>query len=73
MFGGAGHTVYLFEEDAVHFHRVRKPLTSYEVADYEAYKAWCDDYFHQACGERRALGACFRRFAGPEQAACFFS
>ena len=60
--GGADLTPsYLFEEDAVHFHTVLKNACDrHEVADYGAYKTWCDDYFHiKHRGERRGLGGIF--------------
>ena len=60
--GGADLTPsYLFEEDAVHFHTVLKDACDrHKVADYAAYKSWCDDYFHiKHRGERRGLGGIF--------------
>ena len=60
--GGADLTPsYLFEEDAVHFHTVLKyACDRHKVADYAAYKSWCDDYFHiKHRGERRGLGGIF--------------
>ena len=60
--GGADLTPsYLFEEDAVHFHQVHKNVCQrHEVADYDKFKKWCDDYFfikHRK--ERRGLGGIF--------------
>lgn len=60
--GGADLTPsYLFEEDAVHFHKTHKDVCDrHEVADYEKFKKWCDDYFfikHRE--ERRGLGGIF--------------
>ena len=60
--GGADLTPsYLFEEDAIHFHRVHKEACErHEVADYDKFKKWCDDYFlikHRE--ERRGLGGIF--------------
>ena len=60
--GGADLTPsYLFEEDAKHFHQVLKnACDNHQVADYPAYKKWCDDYFHiKHRGERRGLGGIF--------------
>ena len=60
--GGADLTPsYLFEEDAKHFHQVLKNACDHhQVADYPAYKKWCDDYFHiKHRGERRGLGGIF--------------
>ena len=60
--GGADLTPsYLFEEDAKHFHQVLKnACDNHKVADYPAYKKWCDDYFHiKHRGERRGLGGIF--------------
>ena len=60
--GGADLTPsYLFEEDAIHFHQVHKNVFQrHEVADYDKFKKWCDDYFfikHRE--ERRGLGGIF--------------
>jgi len=60
--GGADLTPsYLFEEDAKHFHQVHKNVCDrHEVADYNKFKKWCDDYFfikHRE--ERRGLGGIF--------------
>ena len=60
--GGADLTPsYLFTEDALHFHRVHRAVCDrHEIADYDAYKAWCDDYFHIIHrGERRGVGGIF--------------
>lgn len=60
--GGADLTPsYLFEEDAIHFHQVHKDVCDrHEVADYAAFKQWCDDYFFiKHRGERRGLGGLF--------------
>ena len=52
---------YLFEEDAIHFHQVHKDVCDrHEIADFDKYKRWCDDYFHiKHRGERRGLGGIF--------------
>ncbi|GIQ96449.1 MAG: hypothetical protein CM15mP1_3450 [Methanobacteriota archaeon] len=60
--GGADLTPsYLFEEDAIHFHRIHKDACDrHEVADYSKFKKWCDDYFFiKHRGERRGLGGIF--------------
>ena len=60
--GGADLTPsYLFEEDAIHFHQVHKDVCDrHEIADFDKYKRWCDDYFHiKHRGERRGLGGIF--------------
>ena len=60
--GGADLTPsYLFEEDAEHFHRVHKDACDrHDVADYERFKKWCDDYFYiKHRNERRGLGGIF--------------
>ena len=73
--GGADLTPsYLFEDDAKHFHQVHKSVCDrHEVADYEAYKAWCDDYFHiKHRGERRGVGGVFfDDLRAQSKAACF--
>ena len=60
--GGADLTPsYLFEEDATHFHQVHKKVCDrHQVADYDKFKKWCDEYFfikHRE--ERRGLGGIF--------------
>jgi coproporphyrinogen III oxidase len=60
--GGADLTPsYLYEEDAVHFHRVMKAACdATDASFYEKYKKWCDDYFYIAHrGERRGVGGVF--------------
>jgi coproporphyrinogen III oxidase len=60
--GGADLTPnYLYEEDAVHFHRVwRDVCARHPVADYAAWKQWCDDYFYiPHRGEHRGIGGIF--------------
>jgi coproporphyrinogen III oxidase len=60
--GGADLTPsYLFEEDAVHFHRVLKELCDrHDPAFHARFKAWCDDYFFvKHRGEARGLGGIF--------------
>ena len=60
--GGADLTPsYLFEEDAIHFHRVHKEACDrHEVADYNRFKEWCDTYFHiPHRNEGRGVGGIF--------------
>ena len=60
--GGADLTPsYLFEDDAEHFHRVHKKVCDlHDVANYSAFKKWCDEYFDiKHRGERRGLGGIF--------------
>lgn len=60
--GGADLTpAYLFEEDAVAFHRGhRDACRDHAVGDYSRFKKWCDEYFripHR--GEARGVGGIF--------------
>jgi len=60
--GGADLTPsYLFEGDAVHFHRVHKEVCDqFDTEFYPRFKRWCDDYFripHR--GESRGVGGIF--------------
>jgi coproporphyrinogen III oxidase len=60
--GGADLTpYYVFEEDAVHFHRVlRDSCLRHDVADHPAWKKSCDEYFHLPHrGEARGIGGLF--------------
>ena len=60
--GGADLTPsYLFEEDARHFHSVYKKICGrHAIADYERFKAWCDEYFYNAHRkEGRGVGGIF--------------
>jgi coproporphyrinogen III oxidase len=60
--GGADLTpAYLFEEDAVHFHRVHKQVCDqYDPSYYPQFKRSCDEYFHiQHRGEHRGIGGIF--------------
>jgi coproporphyrinogen III oxidase len=53
---------YLFEEDAVHFHRtLKQACDAFDPALYPQYKKTCDDYFvnHHRQGERRGIGGIF--------------
>jgi coproporphyrinogen III oxidase len=60
--GGADLTpYYLWEEDAVHFHRVLKDACDPHGKDlYPAFKKQCDEYFHNSHrGEARGIGGLF--------------
>ncbi|RCJ40755.1 coproporphyrinogen III oxidase [Nostoc minutum NIES-26] len=60
--GGADLTpAYLFEEDAVHFHRIHKEVCDkYDSSYYPRFKKSCDEYFHiPHRGERRGIGGIF--------------
>lgn len=60
--GGADLTpAYLFEEDAVHFHKVHKEVCDkYDPSYYPRFKEGCDEYFHiQHRGENRGIGGIF--------------
>ncbi len=52
---------YLYEEDARHFHGVlRDVCDANEIADYEAWKQECDEYFRlHHRGEARGVGGVF--------------
>lgn len=59
---------YLFEEDAVHFHRIYKNICDkFDVSFYPAFKQHCDDYFvnwHRN-KERRGIGGIFYDYQRP--------
>ena len=60
--GGADLTPsYLFDEDAVHFHRTLKEACDrHDTSWYPKFKAWCDRYFHLPHrGETRGVGGIF--------------
>ncbi|KAH6600224.1 hypothetical protein BASA50_002491 [Batrachochytrium salamandrivorans] len=52
---------YLFEEDAVHFHKVIKDACNkHDPTYYPRFKIWCDAYFNNIHrGERRGIGGIF--------------
>ncbi len=65
--GGSDLTPWiLYDEDAVHFHRVwRSVCDRHPVANYARFKEWCDEYFflpHR--GERRGIGGIFFDYLG---------
>ncbi|KAG0249491.1 Coproporphyrinogen-III oxidase [Mortierella polycephala] len=51
----------LYEEDAVHFHKViKEACDQHDPRYYKDFKKWCDDYFYIAHrGERRGIGGIF--------------
>ncbi len=60
--GGADLTPsYLFEEDAVHFHRtIKNACDLHGSGRYPKYKTWCDEYFYlKHRGETRGVGGIF--------------
>ena len=60
--GGADLTPsYLFEDDAIHFHRTYKKICDrHPVADYGRFKNWCDEYFYNSHRkEGRGVGGIF--------------
>lgn len=69
--GGADLTpYYLFEEDAIHFHRVLKESCDrHDPEFYSRFKKWCDEYFflpHR--GEARGVGGVFYDYLGKGEA-----
>lgn len=52
---------YIFEEDARHFHdALKKVCDRHDVADYNKYKTWADDYFYLPHREEtRGIGGIF--------------
>ncbi|KAF9985451.1 Coproporphyrinogen-III oxidase [Mortierella antarctica] len=51
----------LYEEDAIHFHKVIKEACEpHDPRYYKDFKKWCDDYFNISHrGERRGIGGIF--------------
>jgi coproporphyrinogen III oxidase len=62
-FGGGSDLTpsYLFDEDAVHFHKTLKDTCDKHNKEfYPRFKKWCDDYFNNTHrGERRGIGGIF--------------
>lgn len=52
---------YLFDEDAVHFHKtIKKACDKHDQSYYPRFKKWCDEYFNNKHrGERRGVGGIF--------------
>ena len=52
---------YLFDEDAIHFHRtIKDACDKHDRAYYPRFKAWCDKYFHiPHRHESRGIGGIF--------------
>lgn len=61
---------YLFEEDAVHFHKTYKDVCDrFDVSFYPKFKRECDDYFvnRHRNGERRGIGGIFYDYQRPDE------
>ena len=62
-FGGGSDLTpsYLFDEDAIQFHKSLKDVCdSHDKTYYPKFKKWCDDYFNNKHrGERRGIGGIF--------------
>ncbi|KAB8342772.1 hypothetical protein FH972_022370 [Carpinus fangiana] len=52
---------YLFDEDAIHFHRtIKEACDAHDKGYYPRFKEWCDSYFSvKHRGESRGLGGIF--------------
>lgn len=52
---------YLFDEDAIHFHRtIKEACDKHDRAYYPRFKKWCDEYFvNKHRGESRGVGGIF--------------
>ena len=52
---------YLFDEDAIHFHRtIKDACDKHDKAFYPRFKSWCDNYFHiPHRQEARGIGGIF--------------
>jgi coproporphyrinogen III oxidase len=62
-FGGGSDLTpsYLFDEDAIHFHRTLKNVCdAHDMEYYPRFKKWCDEYFFvKHRGESRGVGGIF--------------
>jgi coproporphyrinogen III oxidase len=62
-FGGGSDLTpsYLFDEDAVHFHKtVKEACDKHDKSYYPRFKKWCDEYFsNKHRGETRGVGGIF--------------
>ncbi|KAI5841481.1 Coproporphyrinogen III oxidase [Morchella snyderi] len=52
---------YLFDEDAIHFHKtIKEACDGHDKRYYPTFKKWCDDYFYvKHRGESRGIGGIF--------------
>ncbi|CAK1362124.1 Oxygen-dependent coproporphyrinogen-III oxidase [Cercospora beticola] len=52
---------YLFDEDAIHFHRtIKEACDAHDKNYYSRFKKWCDEYFNvKHRGESRGIGGIF--------------
>jgi len=52
---------YLFDEDAIHFHRtIKETCDKHDKSYYPRFKKWCDEYFvNKHRGESRGVGGIF--------------
>jgi coproporphyrinogen III oxidase len=67
--GGADLTpYYLWDEDAIHFHRTWKNACDrHDRIYYPRFKKWCDEYFHLPHrGEARGVGGIFFDYLDPD-------
>lgn len=62
-FGGGSDLTpsYLFDEDAIHFHKtLKQACDSHDKTYYPRFKKWCDEYFYNKHrGECRGVGGIF--------------
>lgn len=62
-FGGGSDLTpsFLFDEDAIHFHRtLKESCDSHDKTYYPRFKKWCDEYFYNKHrGECRGIGGIF--------------
>ncbi|KAH0444591.1 coproporphyrinogen III oxidase [Colletotrichum camelliae] len=62
-FGGGSDLTpsYLFDEDAVHFHKtIKETCDAHDKSYYPRFKKWCDEYFYNKHrGECRGVGGIF--------------
>lgn len=62
-FGGGSDLTpaYLFDEDAIHFHKtLKEACDAHDKSYYVRFKKWCDEYFYNKHrGESRGIGGIF--------------